>query len=502
MSNRQHLRILKSTTIIGGSSVVNILFKIIQAKAAAILIGPSGVGLMGLFITTIGLASTIAGMGLGTSGVRQIADAAGSHDETNIAQTAITVKRLAFALGMLGSLIFFALRNPISQITFGGQQYAGALGLLSVVILLRTVAGAQNTLVRGVRRIGDLARSTVLGVALGTLLGLPVLYIWREAGVAPYLVLVAAATLLASWWYARKIRLASVALGWRAFIQGARGLLALGVVFMVTGLTTLATTYLVKVVVTRQLGLDATGLLQASNMLAVTYVGFILGAMGADFFPHLSAVTHDNQQSNDLINAQVEVGLLFAVPGILAVLALGPWLLQILYSSEFLPAFSILRWEAMGVFLRVVSWPIGFLLLARGKGRLYFGAEMGTNLFYLICVWFGLRGFGLTGLGMAFFAMYVFYMSLMTLLARNLSGFRWSGRNVRLMGMLSPAILVAFLVSFGRSPLLVALVEVALLLGVGTFCLKALYKLVGPETVRSYLQKIRIRLGRSEMNHV
>jgi hypothetical protein len=41
--------ILKSTSLIGGASFINILISMIRTKFVAILLGPSGVGLLGLY---------------------------------------------------------------------------------------------------------------------------------------------------------------------------------------------------------------------------------------------------------------------------------------------------------------------------------------------------------------------------------------------------------------------------------------------------------------------
>ena len=46
--------------------------------------------------------------------------------------------------------------------------------------------------------------------------------------------------------------------------------------------------------------------------------------MGADFFPRLTAVARDKPESNRLVNEQVEVGMLVAGPGVLAMLAFAP----------------------------------------------------------------------------------------------------------------------------------------------------------------------------------
>jgi PST family polysaccharide transporter len=498
MSDQPHTQILKSTTIIGGSSVVNVVFKIVQAKAAAVLIGPAGVGLMGLFNAALGLGVTLAGMGLGASGVRQIAEAAGSGDEGRIARTVTAFRRVALFFGLFGALLFFALRRSIAQMTFGNEDQATALGLLAIALALTVISGAQSTLIRGMRRVGDLARVSVIGIAVGTILGIPLLYFWGIQGVAPYLILSALTTILVSWWYARKISIAAVPVTWQDISGEARDLLSLGVVFMITGLTTVAATYLVKVVVTRQLGLASAGLYEAASALSSVYVGFILGAMGADFFPHLASISQDEARSGQLINAQVEVGLLVASPGILAVLALGPFLLQLLYSAEFRPAFEILRWQALGTFLRVVSWPVAFIMLAKGKGSWFFWTELAANLFYLGLVWGCVSLWGLAGIGVAFFGMYIFYTALMTWVARRLIGFQWAGRNVRLAGLLFPAILVAFLASYFLTPVASAGVGLALALGVGGYSLKSLYTLVGPAAAQVYWLRLKTRLGWSK----
>lgn len=41
---RSYTQILKATALIGGSSVITVLFAIIRNKAIAILLGPAGVG--------------------------------------------------------------------------------------------------------------------------------------------------------------------------------------------------------------------------------------------------------------------------------------------------------------------------------------------------------------------------------------------------------------------------------------------------------------------------
>ena len=490
-----HAQVIKSTTIIGGSSALNVIFRIIQSKAAALLVGPAGTGLMGVFNSALVLASTVAGMGLDTSGVRHIAEASGTGDDDRITYTVVTFRRIVIFFGLLGSLLFFLLRYQIAQLTFGNQKYAETLGVLSVALFCLVTATAQSAFIRGMRRIGDLAKVNIIGIALGTVIGLPVLYFWRLDGIAPYLIISAIATYFISWIYARRISLKKIKVSWNQTASYGKELVSLGFVFMLSGLTTIIITYVVKVMIMRSLGLEASGLYESASSLSNVYVGFILGAMGADYFPHLSAVVHDNDQSNQLMNVQVEIGMLIATPGVLLVLAFGPFLLQLLYSSEFIPAFEILRWQALGTFLRVISWPLGYLILAKGEKFLFFWTELGTNIFYLVALLASVEYMGLPGVGVAFSLMYLFHTLLMIIFARRLAGFQWSSSNLKRLTVLLPIVLAAFTCSYYLTALWSAAVGVVLAIGTGLYSIRALYNLLGPETVQGYIQRIRTRLG-------
>ena len=178
--------------------------------------------------------------------------------------------------------------------------------------------------------------------------------------------------ILTSWWYARKIKIERVLLTMRQAREEISALLRLGVVFMTAGMMPLGAGYLVNIIMLRKFDLAAVGCYQAASVLGIQYVGFITQAMGADFYPRLTAVASDHKECNRLVNEQAEVGLLLAVPGVIATLTFAPLVIWLFYSSAFVPAVEILRWICLGMMLRVVSWPMGFILVAKGRTETLF----------------------------------------------------------------------------------------------------------------------------------
>jgi Na+-driven multidrug efflux pump len=171
-------QILKSLVLIGGSSVLNICIGIVRTKAMAVLLGPAGFGLMGLYGSIADLAVSIAGMGVNSSGVRQIAEAAGSGDAKRMARTVTVLRRTAVLLGILGASLLIVFPQKVSELTFGADQHAGAVALLSLAVFFRLVAGGQGAVVQGMRRIADLAKMGVLGALFGTMISIPVVMLF------------------------------------------------------------------------------------------------------------------------------------------------------------------------------------------------------------------------------------------------------------------------------------------------------------------------------------
>jgi len=248
--------------------------------------------------------------------------------------------------------------------------------------------------------------------------------------------------------------------------------------------------------VVQELGVDAAGNYQAAWALGGIYVGFILQAMGTDFYPRLSAVADDEVASTRMVNEQARVSLLLAGPGLLATLALSPLVMAVFYSAEFAGAVPLLRWFCLGMLLRVVAWPMGFIILAKGKQQIFFWTELAAATVQVGLTWLLLDLVGLAGAGIAFVGLYLWHGLLIYGLVQGLYGFRWSRENlvlgavfVGLTGLVLAAVeLLPFWPGFA-----VAAVATA---GASWYALSQLIALVPQRWVPDWLpQVVRLALG-------
>lgn len=481
MRDRQsYLQILKSSALIGSASALNIVIGILRVKVMAVFLGPAGFGLMGTYGSITDLARSVAEMGINRSGVRQIAAATGSDDPRRIARTVTVLRRAAVVLGVIGALVMVLLSGVISQVSFGSAQHAGDVAVLSIAVFFGLVAGAQGALLQGLRRIPDIARVGVWGGLLGTLTCIPIVYFFGERGVAPSLVCLAAMGVVTSTWYSRKVGIEAPAMTAREVGAEAAELLKLGVAFMTSALLMMGAAYVVRIIVLRNAGLEAAGLYQAAWTLGGLYVGFILQAMGTDFYPRLVAAIGDHPVCNRVVNEQAHVSLLLAGPGVIATLAFTPLVLDLFYSVKFALAGAPLRWICLGMALRVITWPMGYIIVAKNRQALFFASELAWTVVNLGLSWICLRSFGLTGAGIAFFGSYAFHGLMVYPLANRLTGFRWSAANRRagllFMGMIG----FVFGSSYVLPPAWATTFGAAVMLASGIYSIRELTTLVSP----------------------
>ncbi len=479
MSTSSYGQILKSSSIVGGAQAINYVVALLRTKAVALLLGPSGVGLVGLYVSAIGLVGTFAQFGINESGVREVAAAAGTNNAERIAATAKTLRRVCWASGILGWVLTAALAWPLAKWTFGSPEHAWAIAILGSAVLLDLVAGGQRALLQGVRKIGDLARMQIASAIIATVLSVSVYWWLGHDGILPVIILTSFVQLGTSWWFSRRIELAPVQQTWSETWLNSVALFRLGSAFMYGALLAGAVGLAIRALIVRDLGIEAAGIYQAAWALSGMFGAFVLQAMGTDFYPRLTAVAETNTEISRLVKEQVETGILLCLPVILAAIASAPVLIELFYSSKFSAAVVPLKIFAIGVLGQTISWPIGMVLSAKGSTLWIYltrthGAVLHVALSFLL-----LPAFGMQGIAWAF-AIYIWLQCIVVfVVVRKYSGLELSFQVVALALASLFVCLAALAVSLCLAQPAGSALALLLSLVAGIWCLRRLAARVG-----------------------
>jgi PST family polysaccharide transporter len=135
----------------------------------------------------------------------------------------------------------------------------------------------------------------------------------------------------------------------------------------------------------------------------------------------------------------------------------------------------------MGCVGRVISWPMGFVLLAKGASHLFAGIQTLFNFVHIVLIWTFLSLFGIDGVAVAFFTLNLFTILVLLLLSKRLIDFSWSASVWRMIVLMAGATLALFVASRSLSELFAAILGVVITGSVGLFCLRALIARLGSQ---------------------
>lgn len=307
-------QIMKATSLFGGVQVFQIIISVVRSKFVAILLGPSGMGIVGLLTSTTGLVAGLTNFGLGTSAIKNISEASATEDEHRISKVISVMRRLMWITGILGAVITLVFSPWLSQFTFGNKEYTAAFIWISITLLLNQLSSGELVFLQGLRRLQDLAKANVYGSAAGLIITIPLYYKFGVQGIVPVIIITALITLFFSWYFAKKIKIKKTKLTNEAIMVEGKSMLVMGFMISLSGLISIIVAYLLRIFINRTGNVADVGLYNAGFTIINTYVGMIFTAMGTDYYPRLSLVAKDNEQCSQNINQQSEIALLILAP--------------------------------------------------------------------------------------------------------------------------------------------------------------------------------------------
>lgn len=471
VESNKYQNIFKATSLFGGVQVFNIVIGILKTKIVAILIGPTGVGLQGLYMSIIELVQNSTNFCLSQSAVREVSQAKATGDMHQIEKTVTTVRKLVWFTGMLGVVVAIVCSPLLSNYTFGSYSYIIPIIFLSSVMLMDQLAAGQRVVLQGLQKYRFIAISSVYGSILGLVFAIPVLYLWGIDGVLPIIIINSLTSLALSWYFANKVGIKSIKLKSFETIKNGRHILKLGIAMCISSIEASLIAYILKSFITTNGSIEIVGFYHAGFVLMNTYAGLVFNSMATDYYPRLAASNNDIIECNAITNQQGVVATLLLVPLLCIFIIYIPVIIRILYSDSFEPVCDYVIPASLGMLFRLKSWLLSYQIIAKGESRMYLISETIGKIFFLVSNLIGYCFWGLKGLGYAFLIGYVLYYIQVYFITCYSYGFRWNSEYYRIYIPLSVFLVICFLMTFFIKGLLLYI------LGGFVICLSAAFSL-------------------------
>ena len=372
----------KTNLVFGGVKIFQVLIQILKTKIVALLLGPSGMGIQSLLVSTITTIYQFGSLGITQSSVREISI---EHDVSKKKLIVKSVNYLSVSLGAIISVLCFIFSSQLSLLVFGENGNKWMFMVVSASLFFNSISNAQIAILQGLRYIQILAKSSLLVSIITLILSIPIYYIGRISAI-PYVIVLGysiSAIIIYLWRY-KKFK-ANEKLSFDEFKLSSSSILSLGITLMLSNSIMSLFNLGLNMFINRIGSSADVGLFNAANISTYSAINILVAVLASDYYPRLSATINDRNKTSVLVGNQIELLLLVLTPIIYFMVLFPQIFVKVLYSSDFLSVTSAIQVMAISLYFRVVWHSFSYVILAKGDKKTYLlvDAIIGNGLFFL-----------------------------------------------------------------------------------------------------------------------
>ena len=401
-SDTSYDHVLKYTGIFGGVQGLKMLVSAARVKLTAYLLGGWGMGLITAYNSVSEFLNNASNMGIPLNATRKTSELFEEGTEEEIEHQVMVIRTWVLWSAMLSVLICLFFSPLISYFYFDHDwQRWPAVMFTSLVAVCNIIAEGECAILKGLRQVKKVAFIETI-IALGTLLcTIPLYYMLGIRGII--VGLIACGFLSAAVHFSFSLRMVPYKvkpLSGQTFTEGLP-LIKVGIPYVLAGVANSGLQMAIPAIILAHHTMAELGHYNAGWALMFGYAGLVFLALESDYFPRLSSVSNDKGRMNDTINQQIDVCSLILSPLLILLVVFMPYVLQLLFEDEFMVVTSMATLAVFYPFLRCMSLPIGYSVLAKGHSISYLVLEVVYDVSFGLLIWWCYNSFGLVGAGIA-----------------------------------------------------------------------------------------------------
>lgn len=461
--------IVKSISIFGGVQAVNIICSLVRTKLIAVLIGPIGVGLFGIFNSVTEMIFCFTSLGIRNSSVRNL-----SESEGVVRKKMITaVRRWSWIVGIIGACITVLLSPLLSKWSFGDNNHSWLFMAVSTVLLFNSLTKGEEAILQGTTQLNHLARGLITGSIIGVIASAPIFWYLGEDSIVPSLIAWSVIGVLSLWFAGRH---SSEARGYegkmplRETISLGKEFIQFGILLTLSNAITLISQYAFSVWLNVNVSTVTLGHYQAGYNLINRYADLLFVAMAMDFYPRLARAQKSARHIGYLFTKQANLTLALLIVVVPLLILLRQPVVALLYSGEFAVILPFVSYAAIGTVFRAISWCMAYIIIAKGNGKVYLCTETISVAVTLTCNILFYKHYGLDGIGISYivgFAAYTLTTGFCVICLYGVKIHR-STLLILLLALIAPCAVLAS-VMYGTLALQILLTIIATLAGARVF---------------------------------
>lgn len=410
------MNFFKTSVLSGIQTAAKLVLGLLTNKLIAIYIGSEGFAIVGQFKDLLKTGSSLGQLGLDKGLVKYSALYENKKAELRqILSTAVIAQLVVSAVLAFVTIIF---REPILNLLVGNSEQANLIWIIALGLLPMVFHSTLLSILNGWHLIKKYVWVSIIEYFAASILTLALIYFFRLDGLLISLGLVPVLKFLIVICYLRYHNF-----DWDYFFDGFKtpplkkllhfsamtisGTISLSLVLIAT-----------RKILSAKFGLDYAGYWEALWRISSLFVMVLTSAFGFYLLPTFSKL-YTKYLRKEIFNIW-KITIPTTILAGLILFFLKDFVIQLIFSEEFLVISGLIGFQILGGILKVNSWVLGNLILAKAHTKVFIGVQVGWALLFFLLSLLFLNLYGFWGISVAYFVAYLIHFIFMNVYFKKL----------------------------------------------------------------------------------
>lgn len=404
------MNLIKTSFYTSISTAINFISGFIIIKVVAVKIGPEGIAFVGQFQNTTSILTMLATAAISSGVIKYLAE----HRNDNIKSSQIinTAFLIVFFSSLIISVFVMITCGLLSRAAFKTTDYWIVYFLFGLFVMAISFNVMFLAILNGLKEIRKLTIVNILSSLIGVTITVIFAYSFGIIGVLISSTASAIIFFLINIYFFNKLNI-----NWKPNFKSwdksiVKMLSAFSLMAIVSGFVVPLMQILVRDRIILKFSIADAGYWQAVTKISDYYLAFVTSVLGVYYMPRLSEIRHKIQLRNEILKGYKTI---LPVVGTIAFLIwlLKVFIINILFTPEFLPMKPLFAYQLLGDFFKIGSWLLAYLMIAKAMTKTYIVTEIIFAASYVVLSYYFMHRFGIIGATYSFCINYGLYWIVM-----------------------------------------------------------------------------------------
>jgi len=407
------MNLVKTSILTGISTVIKITTGFFINKIIAIYVGPSGLAVIGQLQNFMSIVTTFSNGAISQGVVKYTAECNTIEEKQKIFSSSIVISVIC---SFLISILLFGFSDYFSELILKDSQYSSVFIVFGITVFLFALNTILMSILNGQKEIKKYVFANIAS-SLFALFFTSFLIMQLNLIGALYALVVNQSVIFfvtlgfvvrSSWFQFENFK---QGLDKESLIK----LSKFSLMAITSALTVPVSHLIVRNYIGENLSWDEAGYWQGIWYISTMYLMVVTTSLSVYYLPKLSEIQCKKELKKEIFD-----GYRVIMPIVLVMAAmiflLKEYVILIAFSDSFMPMIDLFLWQLIGDVIKIASWLLGFITIAKSMTKTYVGLEIFGSLSFIGLSIYFVEQFGLVGITYSYAANYAVYLLVIYLI--------------------------------------------------------------------------------------